>query len=121
MYTDDANIIAAAFMHVMEDTDVTAAEMRSVFGDTITDLLMEVTDVSRPSDGNRRMRREKDHPRVAKRIRRKLGKQPYRRSSIVHAPFSQFIVSSGNAAPIQNRIAPRNFLVPFGVPSMSSN
>ena len=48
-YTDDANVIAAAMMHdVLEDTDVTAEEMRCVFGDAITDLVLEVTDVSRP-------------------------------------------------------------------------
>ena len=51
-YADDPNLIAAAFMHdVMEDTDVTAEEMRRVFGDGITDLVLEVTDVSRPGDG----------------------------------------------------------------------
>ena len=65
--TDDANVIAAALMHdVLEDTDVTAAEMRSVFGETITDLLLEVTDVSGPSDGNRRMRKEKHKDHLAK-------------------------------------------------------
>ena len=48
-YTDDANVIAAAMMHdVLEDTDVTAEEMRRVFGDKITDFVLEVTDVSRP-------------------------------------------------------------------------
>src|SRR5271166_4137098 len=48
-YTDDAEVIAAAMMHdVLEDTDVTAEEMRRVFGDQITDLVLEVTDVSRP-------------------------------------------------------------------------
>lgn len=45
-YTDDANVIAAAMMHdVLEDTDVTTEEMRGVFGNTITDLVLEVTDV----------------------------------------------------------------------------
>ena len=62
-YTDDANVIAAAMMHdVLEDTDVTAEEMRRVFGDAITDLVLEVTDVSRPTDGNRTMRKAKDRP-----------------------------------------------------------
>src|ERR1035441_9671620 len=51
-YADDPNVIAAAFMHdVLEDTDVTAEEMRRVFGDGIPDLVLEVTDVSRPGDG----------------------------------------------------------------------
>ncbi|HZL69887.1 MAG TPA: HD domain-containing protein [Candidatus Limnocylindrales bacterium] len=66
-YTDDANVIAAAFMHeVLEDTDVTAEEMRRVFGDAITDLVLEVTDVSRPSDGKRQVRKDKDREHLAK-------------------------------------------------------
>ncbi len=66
-YTDDANVIAAAMMHdVLEDTDVTAEEMRRVFGDKITDLVLEVTDVSRPSDGMRKVRKEKDKEHLAK-------------------------------------------------------
>ena len=66
-YTDDANIIAAAMMHdVLEDTDVTAEEMRKVFGDVITDLVLEVTDVSRPGDGKRAARKEKDKEHLAR-------------------------------------------------------
>src|SRR5689334_16782350 len=65
-YTSDASVIAAAFMHdVLEDTDVTADEMRRVFGDAVTDLVLEVTDVSRPEDGNRRIRKEKDKNHLA--------------------------------------------------------
>ena len=66
-YTDDANVIAAAMMHdVLEDTDVTAEEMRRVFGDAITDLVLEVTDVSRPSDGKRAVRKERDREHLAR-------------------------------------------------------
>lgn len=66
-YTDDVNVNAAAFMHdVLEDTDVTAEEMRRVFGKAITDLVLEVTDVSRSSDGKRAVRKEKDKDHVAK-------------------------------------------------------
>jgi len=66
-YTDDANVVAAAMMHdVLEDTDVTADEMRLIFGDTITDLVLEVTDVSRPEDGNRKVRKEKEKEHLAK-------------------------------------------------------
>ena len=65
-YTADPNVIAAAFMHdVLEDTDVTAEEMRRVFGDAVTNLVLEVTDVSRPSDGNRRVRKDKDRDHLA--------------------------------------------------------
>ena len=63
-YIDDANVIAATMMHdVLEDTDVTAEEMRWVFGGAITDPVLEVTDVSRPSDGKRAVRKEKDKDR----------------------------------------------------------
>jgi (p)ppGpp synthase/HD superfamily hydrolase len=65
--TDDGSIIAAAMMHdVLEDTDVTAEEMRRVFGDAITALVLEVTDVSRPSDGKRAVRKGKDKDHLAK-------------------------------------------------------
>ena len=66
-YTNDDNVIAAAMMHdVLEDTDVTAEEMRRVFGDKITDLVLEVTDVSRPSDGKRAVRKERDKEHLAR-------------------------------------------------------
>jgi (p)ppGpp synthase/HD superfamily hydrolase len=66
-YTDDPNVIAAAFMHdLLEDTDVTAEEMRRVFGDAITDFVLEVTDVSRPSDGKRQVRKEKNKAHLAR-------------------------------------------------------
>jgi (p)ppGpp synthase/HD superfamily hydrolase len=66
-YTDDPNVIAAAMMHdVLEDTDVTSEEMRRVFGDAITDLVLEVTDVSRPQDGVRKVRKDKDREHLAK-------------------------------------------------------
>lgn len=53
-YTDDANVIAAAM------------KMRRVFGDAITDLVLEVTDMSRPTDGKRAVRKEKDKEHVAR-------------------------------------------------------
>ena len=66
-YTDDANVIAAAMMHdVLEETDVTAEEMRRVFGDAVTDLVLEVTDVCRPGDGKRAVRKEKNKEHLAK-------------------------------------------------------
>jgi hypothetical protein len=36
------------------------------FGDAITDLVLEVTDVSRPSDGKRAVRKEKDKDHLAR-------------------------------------------------------
>ena len=50
-------MIAAAYLHdVVEDTPVTIAEIESEFGSTISGLVGWLTDVSAPSDGNRRSR-----------------------------------------------------------------
>jgi len=66
-YTSDPEVIAAAALHdVLEDTDVTAEEMRVAFGDRVTALVLEVTDVSRPGDGNREARKKLDREHVAK-------------------------------------------------------
>ena len=61
------NVIAAALMHdVLEDTDITEGMMRKVFGNEITDLVLEVTDVSKPEDGNRAVRKQIDREHLAK-------------------------------------------------------
>ena len=66
-YTSDPEVIAAAALHdVLEDTNVTAEEMRVAFGDRVTALVLEVTDVSRPGDGNREARKRLDREHVAK-------------------------------------------------------
>ena len=45
-YTSDAEVIAAATLHdVLEDTEVTPAEMQNAFGQRVTLLVIEVTDV----------------------------------------------------------------------------
>lgn len=60
-------VCAAGVLHdVVEDTSVTEAELRRVFGDPIAQLVMEVTDVSRPEDGNRAARKRLDREHVAK-------------------------------------------------------
>jgi len=42
--TSDYEVIATAFLHdTLEDTNTTEAELRKEFGDTITDLVLEVT------------------------------------------------------------------------------
>jgi (p)ppGpp synthase/HD superfamily hydrolase len=65
-YTSDPAVIAAATLHdVLEDTEVTPAEMRDVFGDRVTLLVIEVTDVSRLEDGNREVRKRLDREHLA--------------------------------------------------------
>jgi len=64
--TDD-NVLAAALLHdVLEDTDVKRSRMllNGIDQHTI-DLVVEVTDVSRPEDGNRLTRKELDRQHLA--------------------------------------------------------
>ena len=66
--TSDPNVIAAAWLHdTVEDTNVTAEDIRNEFGDTVHDLVASLTDVSRLEDGNRKARRAIDleHTRQA--------------------------------------------------------
>ena len=59
-------MVAAAYMHdVIEDTPCTEAEMREAFGDAVTDLVMWLTDVSTPKDGNRDARKTIDRAHTA--------------------------------------------------------
>ena len=60
-------IIAAALLHdTVEDTDVTIDDIIEKFGVDIAVLVGEVTDVSQPSDGNRKARKVKDLEHIAK-------------------------------------------------------
>lgn len=53
--------IAAAYLHdVVEDTPVTLAEIRREFGPKIASLVAELTNVSKPEDGNRARRKQID-------------------------------------------------------------
>lgn len=62
-----AEQIAAAWLHdVLEDTKVTEATLRNEFGDEVTDLVVWLTNVSTPSDGNRKARKQKDLENLAK-------------------------------------------------------
>lgn len=59
-------MVAAAWMHdVLEDTSVTPEVMRAEFGDTVTDLVLWVTDVSKKEDGNRATRKAIDRQHIA--------------------------------------------------------
>jgi (p)ppGpp synthase/HD superfamily hydrolase len=57
----DEPMVAAAWLHdTLEDTGVSLEELRAAFGDQVADLVVELTDVSRPEDGNRAQRKAKD-------------------------------------------------------------
>ena len=66
--TDDEAMICAAWLHdVVEDTDVTIAEIRVEFGEDVESLVADLTDVSRLEDGNRKVRKliDLEHTRMA--------------------------------------------------------
>jgi (p)ppGpp synthase/HD superfamily hydrolase len=59
--------IAAAYLHdVVEDTGVTIEQIEREFGTEITELVSYLTDVSKPSDGNRKVRKTIDRKHTAK-------------------------------------------------------
>lgn len=54
-------VVAGALLHdVVEDCGVTLDEIRAEFGDTVARLVYQVTDISRPEDGNRAARKAID-------------------------------------------------------------
>ncbi len=62
----DPYILSAAYMHdVIEDTKVTEADLRRFFPTKVVDLVLEVTDVSKPEDGNREKRKAIDRAHIA--------------------------------------------------------
>lgn len=64
--TSDESVIAAAFLHdVVEDTKFTLAHIQQAFGQRVALLVYQVTDVSRPEDGNRRVRKLIDQAHLA--------------------------------------------------------
>ena len=63
---DNDTIIAAILHDTVEDTEVTIDEIRSEFGDRVAKFVGEVTDVSKPTDGNRKRRKEIDREHLAK-------------------------------------------------------
>ena len=61
MVTDDEETIAAAWLHdTVEDTPATFEDIEREFGHGVKSLVMELTDISRPGDGNRALRKEID-------------------------------------------------------------
>lgn len=64
--TDDPATIAAAWLHdVVEDTAVTFADVEAAFGADVMSLVKDLTDVSRPTDGNRAVRKAIDRAHLA--------------------------------------------------------
>ncbi len=65
--SDDAETIAAAWLHdIVEDTPATFLDLEQEFSPTLAQLVSEVTDVSRPVDGNRATRKALDRAHLAK-------------------------------------------------------
>lgn len=65
-------VLAAAYLHdAIEDQGATAESIAAAFASTefgavVAELVMEVTDVSKPSDGNRKARKAMDRDHLAK-------------------------------------------------------
>lgn len=54
-------MIAAAWLHdTIEDTQTTLDEIHELFGNTVAEYVLALTDISRPEDGNRHVRKEID-------------------------------------------------------------
>ena len=65
--SDDAESIAAAWLHdTVEDTPATFGEIEAEFGANVARLVAELTDVSKPGDGNRQVRKAIDRGHLAK-------------------------------------------------------
>ena len=64
--SDDAEMLAAAWLHdIVEDTEVTLEQVGDAFGAAVAQLVFELTDVSRPGDGNRAARKFIDRQHLA--------------------------------------------------------
>ena len=64
--TDDPEMIAAAWLHdTVEDTPATLEDIEEHFGQSVAELVEELTDISKPSDGNRAKRKAIDRSYLA--------------------------------------------------------
>lgn len=62
-----SDMIAAAYLHdTVEDTSTTLEDIFDEFGPNVCNLVHWLTDVSKPSDGNRKVRKQKDLEHIAK-------------------------------------------------------
>ncbi len=61
-----SEMVAAALLHdVLEDTDVTFDVLEEEFGTSVAELVLWLTDVSKPEDGNRSTRKALDRQHSA--------------------------------------------------------
>lgn len=62
----DPEVIAAAILHdTIEDTSIRYADIYTALGKRVADLVLEVTDVSKPEHGNRSVRKAIDRKHIA--------------------------------------------------------
>ncbi|WP_315740062.1 HD domain-containing protein [Bradyrhizobium sp. SZCCHNR1093] len=65
-HTANPQLVAAGWLHdTLEDTTTTFRQLVDEFDQTIAELVLEVTDVSRPEHGNREMRKRLDRQYLA--------------------------------------------------------
>ena len=64
---NDPEVLAAALLHdVVEDCPVSIKDIEDKFGPRVASMVDDLTDVSRPEDGNRATRKELDRQHTAK-------------------------------------------------------
>ena len=64
--TDDQDLLAAAWLHdTVEDTKATHHQIEEQFGKQVAALVYQLTDISRPGDGNRAYRKALDRAHLA--------------------------------------------------------
>lgn len=62
----DEDVLSAALLHdTIEDVGVTRQDIENEFGPRVANLVVELTNVARPEDGNRAARKEIDRKRLA--------------------------------------------------------
>lgn len=63
--SDEAMLVAAVLHDVVEDTECTQSDISAKFGETVSELVEWLTDVSVPDDGNRNERKQIDRQHTA--------------------------------------------------------